>query len=62
MSKKKCPVCGKYTFEEKGTYEDCPICNWTDDLYQERFPDKRGGANYYSLNEAKEKYTKGERL
>ena len=54
---KKCPVCGTDAFEEDGAYEDCPICGWTDDVYQERFPDKSGGANFpVSLNRAKEDY------
>lgn len=52
---KKCPVCEKYTFTEDGVYDDCPICGWTDDIYQEHFPDKTG-ANAVSLNKAKEDY------
>ena len=55
MSNKKCPICEKYTFTEEGIYEDCPICGWTDDVYQEDFPDKTG-ANIVSLNKARELY------
>ena len=29
-----CPVCGKYEFKEP--FEDCPICNWTNDIVQAR--------------------------
>ena len=53
---KKCPVCEKYTFTEVGIYDDCPVCGWTDDIYQEHFPDKTG-ANVVSFNKAKENYS-----
>lgn len=56
VAMKKCPVCGNDSFEEEGTYEDCPVCGWTDDIYQEHFPDKTG-ANTVSLNKAKEDYS-----
>ena len=52
---KKCPVCEKYAFTEEGIFEDCPICGWIDDIYQEHFPNKTG-ANAVSLNKAKEDY------
>ena len=51
-----CPVCGNYSFEEKGAYEICPICGWEDDPVQRREPDFEGGANTLSLNEARRKY------
>lgn len=59
MSKLKCPVCEKYYFSEIGVYEDCPICDWTQDSYQEKFSDKKG-ANNISLNEARKRYTASE--
>lgn len=54
-NKKRCPVCGKYTFEEVNVFEDCPICGWTDDAVQEIYPDMTG-ANIVSLNKARELY------
>ena len=59
MSNKKCPICEKYIFTEEGIYEECPICGWTDDFYQEDFPDATGCANLMSLNEAKAAWAEG---
>lgn len=50
-----CPVCKKYNFTEP--FEFCPICDWQFDTYQEEFQDKKG-ANFVTLNEAKENYKK----
>lgn len=47
----KCPVCGKYEFEDDYSFELCPYCGWEDDNYF-----KDGGANGVSLEEAKIKY------
>ena len=58
--KHKCPVCGKYEFEEYCSLEICEVCGWQDDPIQEKDPDYRSGANKISLNKAKENYnTKG---
>ena len=48
MNKDKCPVCGKYEFEED--FDLCPICEWQHDRVQEDEPDLAGGANTESLN------------
>lgn len=56
MGEFKCPVCGEYIFSETGIYEDCPVCDWTQDSYQEKFPDRKG-ANHMSLNEARGRYS-----
>lgn len=51
MGKKyKCPICGKYDF--KYEYDECPVCGWMLDFYQEKCPDELM-TNTYSLNEAK---------
>ena len=57
--KHKCPVCGKYEFEEQGSFDICEICNWEDDPIQGNDPNYKGGANKMSLNEAKEAYKNG---
>ncbi len=59
MAKHKCPVCGKYEFEEEDSYDICDICGWEDDSYQEEFPDIDRCTNRMSLNEAREAYKMG---
>ena len=54
MTKKHmCPVCGRYEFEEEGSFDICEVCGWEDDNYQERHPDYVDGANHISLNQAR---------
>ena len=50
-----CPCCGFLTLAEQppGTYALCPVCWWEDDGVQFANPDRRGGANAPSLNEAR---------
>ena len=61
-SRKKyaCVCCGSRTMQEKppGTYEICPVCGWEDDPVQFRDPDRAGGANEMSLNEARAAWKK----
>ena len=52
----KCPVCGKYEFEEKNDHDICPYCDWENDNYEYRYPDSSGGANGISLNQARKNY------
>ena len=52
-----CPVCGMYELER---FEVCDNCEWQNDLYQLEHPEREGGANNMSLNEAREAYAKGE--
>jgi len=56
--KYKCPCCGHYTFDEPtgNTYDICPVCFWEDDGWQQDDPEKAGGANKVSLNQAKKNY------
>ena len=51
-----CPVCGKHIFNSSDSYEDCPVCDWTDNRYQEQYPDEGGCENLFSLNKAKRRY------
>jgi ssDNA-binding Zn-finger/Zn-ribbon topoisomerase 1 len=55
-----CPVCGKYEFKEP--FEDCPICNWTNDIVQADYPDWAGCGNIMSLNEARKAYAEGREI
>ena len=48
----KCPVCGRFEFEEPGDFEFCDSCGWQNDGVQAEFPDMTG-ANNVTLNEAK---------
>lgn len=60
FNRKKCPVCGKYKFEEN--YDICPNCGWENDPVQRKDPDFAGGANKMSLKEAKAAYKAGEKV
>ena len=52
----KCPVCGKYEFEQDSDFDVCEICGWENDGVQLDDPDYAGGANWVSLNRAIENY------
>jgi len=54
-----CPVCGKYEFEHRDSYDICDECGWQDDAYQLDNPDEECCANELSLNQYKEKYAAG---
>lgn len=54
--KKICKCCCKYELDKNSIFQVCPICGWESDPIQEDNPNYRGGANYESLNEYKEKY------
>ena len=51
-----CPVCEEYYFEYPDDYDICPICGWENDGLQREQKDYWGGANSFSLNEAKAVY------
>lgn len=46
-----CPVCGRFEFESKKSYEICSFCGWENDGFYEA-----GGANEISLADYKKKY------
>ena len=52
----KCPVCRKFTFPSFNSMEICPICGWQDNWLQKKNPKYKGGANGYSLNDARKRY------
>lgn len=52
----KCPVCGKYGFEEYSDFDICPVCNWENDGLQYDDHNYAGGANHISVNEARIEY------
>ena len=58
--KHKCPVCGKFDFEEHNSLELCEECGWQDDALYTNDPDYKGGPNEMSLNEARVAYENGE--
>lgn len=55
-----CPVCGKYEFKEP--FEECPVCNWMNDIVQAEHPDWSRCANIMSLNEARKAYAEGKEV
>ena len=50
----KCPVCGKYTFEDE--FDICSVCGWENDNLQACDHNYAGGANDLSVNEARIEY------
>lgn len=57
-----CLCCDEPVFEALGEYDICPNCNWEDDPSQSKNPDRGGGANKMSLNEAKKAYKDGRKV
>ena len=49
----ECPVCGKYEFPEENSFDICPICSWQNDGVQADNHNYAGGANHFSVNEAR---------
>lgn len=58
----KCPVCGKFWFDDWWSFEFCEVCGWQDDGYQTDHPDEACCANIMSLNQAREAYARGEEI
>ncbi len=56
----QCPICKKHNFT--APFEDCPICNWCNDVVQEENPTWYGCGNIMSFNEAKEAYKNGKEI
>ena len=55
MSAFPCPCCGFLVFDEVGSFDNCPVCRWEDDLSQLRFP-RETGANRVALIEAQQNF------
>lgn len=52
-----CVCCGHLTLPAPpGSYDDCPVCGWEDDIVGLRWPDLDEGANRLSLIEAQRSY------
>lgn len=51
----KCHCCHYYTFRQApaGDYDICPVCIWEDDPFQLANPAEAGGANRFSLMQAR---------
>ena len=59
LRKKQCFCCEEYTLTPFSEYEQCEICGWIDDPFQNKYPDSRDGRNPLSLNEARKQYQMG---
>ncbi len=57
-----CPVCGKYDFRRENDFDICPVCGWENDGIQMDDPDEADCANEMSLNQAKEAWSRGEKV
>ena len=55
----KCPCCGQTMVAE---YEICDVCFWENDPVQSWNPDRGGGANIMSLNEARKAWKEGRKV
>ena len=42
----------------RDTFDICPVCDWEDDWIQYNQPDREGGANTVSLNQARANYAR----
>lgn len=53
-----CPICGKFEFPTRGSYDVCEECGWEDDSLQELDPTS-GGANWEGLEGYRALYQAG---
>ncbi len=49
----KCACCEQYTLQPDIENEQCSICGWINDQYQNNHPDSPTGKNPVSLNQAR---------
>ncbi len=55
-----CPVCGKTELLMEGSV--CKVCGWCNDPVQNGDPDEECGQNEMSLRQAREAYSKGQKV
>ncbi len=56
LHKKQCFCCEEFSLPVLSEYEECAVCGWVDDPYQNKHPDSLNGKNLLSLNEARKQY------
>ncbi len=56
-----CPVCGKFVFNHRLSYDICDICGWEDDILDEDDPEWFTGANPMELEDYRAAYNAGGR-
>lgn len=56
----KCPVCGKYEFEEEGSFDFCEVCGWCDDPLEGKIKGYKGGYNGMTVEEYREAWQNGD--
>jgi hypothetical protein len=54
-----CPVCGGPVDGEPGNFDICAVCDWEDDPVARADPDSSGGANGFSLTQARRTWRDG---
>jgi hypothetical protein len=59
---RKCACCGNALSPELKFFDICQVCYWQDDPIQNDDPDYDGGANYISLNQAKQALAAGQSI
>ena len=57
-----CPVCNKHRFGVDEDFYICPICGWENDGVQNHHYDYAGGANWMSVNQAREAFRNGKQV
>ena len=54
----KCPICGKFEFDRRNSYDICPYCGWEDDSWDDT-DDEESGANANTIGEYRKLYKEG---
>jgi cold shock CspA family protein len=54
-----CPVCGSPVEGEQANFDICEVCDWEDDPVARADPDASGGANGFSLTQARATWRAG---
>ncbi|MCL1788349.1 MAG: hypothetical protein FWG38_10230 [Defluviitaleaceae bacterium] len=54
----KCPVCEQFDFESDSNFQTCDVCGWENDGLQYDDHDDADGANWLSVNQARDNYQK----